>query len=536
MPTSARRSLLLTARILPALSAALWGACHAAEGPTPLLPAGEPPEQTTEPVSLPEIPQATGPTEGQPSAALSVDAGMPLPIIPEERTALCARPADDAVRDIFCKGERPTVSSLRELLRRLEIRTLPEDMDEASAAELVLQDMGYPVPHAVLLGHSTALSGQLVSPINPRAILIGKGTLVAFQRGVQKVEIATVDRGTGHGNFYLLTFAQACNQTAAGCGPGDLYTLAVESDFTHVTLRDAEDLKNTPLDCRQCHQRGREHPTLLMRELLGPWQHFFFIETDAVSVAEGDGVIGGELVRDYLKAKGTETYAGLATNELRQTAGVTLQLVVGSDQPLVFNPSVTDQLRDAAALGLPRRSEAWQYAYDAFKRGEQQALPYFEQRATDPKKQAALTEAYAQFKRGALGKDALPDLGDIFPDDPQTRAEIGLQTEPGASGPDLLIQACGSCHNDVLDQTISRARFSIALGRMDRAERELAVKRIALPAEDPLVMPPHGMRQLDAAGKARLTDYLASDSRSEADDMRLDRVARGGMVRALGGY
>ncbi|MFM2421140.1 MAG: hypothetical protein RL385_5863, partial [Pseudomonadota bacterium] len=82
MPTSARRSLLLTARILPALSAALWGACHAAEGPTPLLPAGEPPEQTTEPVSLPEIPQATGPTEGQPSAALSVDAGMPLPIIP----------------------------------------------------------------------------------------------------------------------------------------------------------------------------------------------------------------------------------------------------------------------------------------------------------------------------------------------------------------------------------------------------------------------------------------------------------------------
>jgi hypothetical protein len=85
----------------------------------------------------------------------------------------------------------------------------------------------------------------------------------------------------------------------------------------------------------------------------------------------------------------------------------------------------------------------------------------------------------------------------------------------------------------VLDQTISRARFSIALGRMDRAERVLAVQRVGLPADDVRVMPPHGMRQLDAAGKARLAEHLLIDTRSEAEDTLQANVARKGMVREV---
>ena len=42
--------------------------------------------------------------------------------------------------------------------------------------------------------------------------------------------------------------------------------------------------------------------------------------------------------------------------------------------------------------------------------------------------------------------------------------------------PQLLIQACGSCHNDVLDQSISRARFNVAIGRLEREEVEQASK------------------------------------------------------------
>src|SRR5688572_30978406 len=96
------------------------------------------------------------PDAGAPDAA-SVQAP-----IPAERAALCARPADDAVRDIFCKGERPTVSSLRELEARLGLDVLPVDMSESEAAAVRVDPLKES-KSAVLLGHSTALSGQLVS-------------------------------------------------------------------------------------------------------------------------------------------------------------------------------------------------------------------------------------------------------------------------------------------------------------------------------------------------------------------------------------
>jgi hypothetical protein len=449
--------------------------------------------------------------------------------IPEDRAALCARPRDDAVRDIFCKGSNLNVSSLRELAIRLGISVLPVDMDEATAAQITLEPTAR-VPHAVLLGHSTALSGQLVSPINPRAILLNDATLIAFQRGVQKVEIVTAERGTKRPNLYLLTFKQACNVQPSGCTPGNLYTLGVERDWTSVVLQDDEDLKNTPLDCRQCHQRNRETPVLLMRELQAPWLHFFFFDNELSAAANGNLLRGRALVQDYLSAKGAESYAGLAAAELRQTAGVTLQALVRS-ATLQFDPAISAQVEANTSAGRAARSESWDRDYAAFKRGEQLSLPYFAERATDAKKQAALTDAYARYRRGELSAAALPDLADIYPDDPQVRAEIGLQTEPGASPAETLIQACGACHNDALDQTISRARFSIALSRMARDELDLAIARIERPAESEDVMPPHGMRQLDTQGRARLLLYLKGNQRSAQDDALLESAARLGMAK-----
>src|SRR5688500_11902370 len=85
-----------------------------------------------------------------------------------------------------------------------------------------------------------------------------------------------------------------------------------------------------------------------------------------------------------------------------------------------------------------------------------------------PDKLTRLTASYRAFRAGEIDALQLPDLSDIYPEDPQTRAEMGLQTEPAATPARALVQACGSCHNDVLDQSISRARFNIDLGRMDR--------------------------------------------------------------------
>jgi hypothetical protein len=85
------------------------------------------------------------------------------------------------------------------------------------------------------------------------------------------------------------------------------------------------------------------------------------------------------------------------------------------------------------------------------------------------------------------------------------------------------------CHNDVLDQTLSRARFNIDLARMSAEERELAVTRIELPQSHELAMPPHGMRQLDADGKQRLIAYLRADTRGAEDEALLTSAAQLGM-------
>jgi hypothetical protein len=471
-------------------------------------------------------------------AALKGDAGSsagdePQAPIPSERAALCARPADDAVRDLFCKGDNLTVSSLRELLGRLGIDALAVDVDEAGAAQ-TSADTSQESQNVVLLGHSTALSGNLVSAINPRAILLGKQALVAFQRGVQKAEIAALDRVTKRRNFYLVSFKQACNEQPGGCLPGDLYTPSIERDWRTVTLTDDEDLKNTPLDCRQCHQRKLDEPVLLMRELLGPWTHFFFFDVDSKEL--GGVKEGVDLMRAYLSAKGNESYAGIPSPQLRKTAGVTLQRLIVAPQPLQFDPSIPVQLETNRNNGSPRRSPIWDSGYAAFKRGEQQALPYYESDVSDPVKRAKLSDAYTRYRLGELSAEALPDLADIFPDDPQVRAEIGLQTEPNASAAEALLQACGSCHNDVLDQQISRARFNIALSRMSRTELDLAIARIELDPDNEGAMPPKAMRQLDAEGKRRLLAYLRADVRSADDDALLESAAKAGMTKAGYGY
>jgi hypothetical protein len=118
----------------------------------------------------------------------------------------------------------------------------------------------------------------------------------------------------------------------------------------------------------------------------------------------------------------------------------------------------------------------------------------------------------------------------VFPDDPLVRAHIGFQTEPDSAPADALIQACGGCHNDVLDQGISRARFNIDISRMDRAELDIAVARIGLPRTAAGAMPPPEARQLDEATRARLIEHLALEADVRGFEPRLQRAATVGMT------
>lgn len=463
-----------------------------------------------------------------PGPAVEADAGPKRGY--GEGGSICARPGQDAVRDLFCTGTPPTITSLRQLQDRLEINPFPASLSAAQSAALSPSTV---LDSVVFMGLSTALAGQLVSPINPRMILLGGSTILAFQRGVQHVELASFDREEHKLNFFLLSFEQACNDTAKGCSYGDLFSPRIEADWKRVVVEDDEELKNTPLDCRQCHQRGSEQPVLLMRELRGPWLHFF---QPVRSQDPNDPYANATspLAGDYAAAKGYESYGGLPGELTKFTAaGLFLQNAVTPGQPVLFDSERIQDERgvlDTAGAAKPPRSATWDRAYAAFKRGEQLALPHYEERPTDPAKQAKLAAAYTRFRAGELPVDELPDLADIFPDDPHLRAEIGLGTEPEATPAEALIQACGSCHNKVLDQTLSRARFNIDLAQMSRQELDLAMARIALPRDQQGAMPPPGFRQLTADVGTRLTAYLRDNLRSRDDDAMLARAAALGMM------
>ena len=61
-------------------------------------------------------------------------------------------------------------------------------------------------------------------------------------------------------------FQHACDATPEGCSNADVLTPAVESNFTGVySLYNEEDIKNTILDCQQCHQTGGPNSQKILR-------------------------------------------------------------------------------------------------------------------------------------------------------------------------------------------------------------------------------------------------------------------------------
>jgi hypothetical protein len=269
-----------------------------------------------------------------------------------------------------------------------------------------------------------------------------------------------------------------------------------------------------------------------MREYYTPWTHFFGPDQDEPK--NFPEPTGSALLRDYLSAQGDSGYANVPMDVMKHSNPLTLELLVDATQPLLFDSSTIISERwpwsDGAYAKQPVRSATWDKAFAAWKRGEQLALPFYAARATDVDKQARLSQALQRYRAGEISAAELPDLADTFPDDPQLRAEIGLQTDPDSTAAETLIQACGACHNDVLDQTISRARFNIALARMDQSERDLAIARITAEPSSEGVMPPRGRRQIAAEKVQELIEYLKRADRGEDDDTLLNTAARAGMA------
>ena len=420
----------------------------------------------------------------------------------EQSYRLCHRPRSDRVLDVFC--HEPNITSFVELRAALGLESNQNDIYRGFA----------------LVGHSTSLSVRGVSAINPRIIFIGlHGDLdvplfLAFVRGEQAVEVVARDTA-GELQFYLITFAQECNNEPSGCRPGDLLTDAIESGWRDVNVYAEEDLQNTPRDCRVCHQPdGPGSPKLLrMQEIEPPWNHWFWRQA----------VGGHALIDDYYAAKGKEAFAGLPGDAIVTSQPGLLSAALFSthsqDQPNAFVSARIEQevVASAAADGgkqpadnsVPGQSATWDAIYERAKRGEAISVPYHDVKVTDPEKLARMTQAYTDYREGRIERSELPDIRDVYPDDEQRLAEMGLITEPGLEGKGVLLQACASCHRSGLDPSLSRSRFRADAGtKLDRAAKDRAIARLMLPAGHPSAMPPAFARALSAEGRERLIEYL----------------------------
>jgi len=422
-----------------------------------------------------------------------------------QRKALCDRARPDVVSDVFCAGEGPNITSLAELRSALDIITLDGMAEEGFA----------------ITGNSTSLSARSVSAINPRMVYMrppgvrgNEFISMAFARGEQFAELVVRNRATDELTFYLAMFTQGCNDAAGGCTPGDLLTEAVESNWERLDLYIEDDLVNTPLDCLVCHQPdGPGTPKLLrMQEIDPPWNHWFFNLSDG----------GHAMIDDYLAAKGDEPFAGLVGSDVYQSnpglLSSTLYFAGSGLQPNEFVSAVIERevKASAAARGgnqpmdnsVPGESATWSAIYERAKRGEAISVPYHDVKVTDPGKLARMTQAYTDYREGRLAREELPDIREVYPDDPVLLANMGFATEPGLGGKELVLQACAQCHNDRLDQSVSRARFNVDIGRLSGEQKELATARIMLAADHPGVMPPVRFRTLSDEAKAELIDYL----------------------------
>jgi hypothetical protein len=427
-----------------------------------------------------------------------------------QRETVCARGGDDPVRDVFCSEPAPTFSSLVELQSALEV----DSNHIGSFTGLAIS------------AHSTALAKRSVSSINPRLVALrleqsaadlqsSELLALTYTRGEQNLELVVRDRQDAELRFYLLTYRQACNDTADGCKPGDLLTPSTEADWHDVSLYDEKDLENTVFDCHTCHQPdGPNTPKLLrMQEFTTPWTHWLFKSTRG----------GRALLADYSAAHGDEVYGGMPPRLLERCHPGNAAMMVTLSNPLIQQPNVfvseaiEDEVMKSAAMfggnqpednSVPGDSPTWRRLYDSAERGEAIPPPYFDVKVTDPAKLSAMTEAYQAYRRGDLDQAALPDVRDVFPDDPATQAELGFSTRPGLPAERVLTQACTQCHNDRLDQSLSRARFNVDLSKVSRAERDMAIARLRLPASDAHAMPPRRLRTLSPQAVAGLVTLL----------------------------
>lgn len=421
-----------------------------------------------------------------------------LPRGADQLQKVCSRGQLDAVTNAFCK-EKKVPSSILDVEDALGLKFVDRTANG--------QNGGRGNPQFALLGHSSSLVEREVSAINPRAFIMsptpGAPTrvqgyvIMGFARGEPLIEIAAEDPQSRKLTLYLLKFDLPC-EASKSCKPGDLLTPAVEKGWTGFTLYDDEDLENTIVDCRQCHQPNGPSSKLMLRmqELKDPWTHWF----------HNDRPGGIALFKDFLNAHGDkEDYAGIPAAIMQLTDGRAMEdFVIGQGfgtQPNVFDTKTIEaEVRSSASLqpevNTPAgESGTWQRLYDAAARGDFIPPPFHDVKVTDPDKLKFASDSYRLMVEGKLPRADLPDIRRVFSE--AALEGTMMRTKKGSTGREVLVQACAQCHNPRLDQSLTRAKFDVTkLDTMSAADKQAAIARMKLPASDRLHMPPAMIRTL----------------------------------------
>ncbi len=459
---------------------------------------------------------------GPPSAPVELPVAPPVDVIAD----LCARANTDPISLAFCVEPRPKITSLKELQQRVGLGFVPGNTLNGDREQNgVLQAVGNPA--FALTANSSSLVARFVSAVNPRAIIftatnrlqnpIPGFVAMGFTRGEQFVELIAHDPVKKDLTFFLFRYELACDATLEGCTKADLLTPEVERGFTRWTLTQDVDLKNTVLDCLQCHQpRGPGTKKILrMQELQNPWTHWLRNK----SAGPGDDPEGGLfLLGQYTAAHGNEDYAGIpgdaiANSDPRRLEGL-LENNGFMDQPNEFSTKqieaeVKQSNNLAPHVNVPAgMSATWKKLYADAVAGKAIPPPYHDVQVTDPGMLAKYTSAYRAVMAGdRAAAQALPEPTEMFLE--AAVADLSFVPQKGLEGRGILIHMCQQCHNPNLDQTISRARFDVMnLDALSREEKDRAIARVKLPASSPLKMPPPRFRALSAGEIELVTQEL----------------------------
>ncbi|SMF69691.1 hypothetical protein [Pseudobacteriovorax antillogorgiicola] len=437
----------------------------------------------------------------------------------EQMAIVCERNKDkrNIVLQKFCV-EKVRPKSIIELQEALNV-VIPPNMNQGQIGQA-------PIPGFAMQGHSSSLVGQFVSAINPRVILFNDQNggdarsaqafvAMGFVRGEQFAEIIVVNQnedGTpamlndSNGqptikdvSLFLVGFKQACNFRDGGCNAGELLTSAVESNWVEFTLYQDEDLKNTIIDCRHCHQPegigtqkfGR------MQELRNPWVHW-------MRDNRNNGTV---LLDDYFAAHGTEdAYGGVPASSISASDPNELERLMDANgfteaQIEEIEFQTQDILDEVTAQNnaqpadntVPGESQVWEDLFQLASTGVSAdgrniiPIPYHDVKVTEPALLDKYTKQMQDFRAGLVTMEQFEDHRNAFRTDQKQRADMGFAVRAGTPPETMLIQACFQCHNGKLDQNISRSRFDVNFQNMVArpdvdavAEINTAIERLKL--------------------------------------------------------